>query len=116
MGDKDRGLERAFEAHSIWAAIFAERPAYGSEQYGKTLPVLAQAQLAAEGKAPAIVTLVRGIKLIEPFFQQRPPALRGVMEGLIQTLRDIDPVAASETVPTSLVEQLDRLGRPAEPA
>jgi len=71
VGDATAALEQAREADRIWAAIFAERPAYPCEQYGKTLPVLARAEHAADGPA-----LEQGIKQIEPCFGQRPEALR----------------------------------------
>lgn len=93
--------------------IFVERPAYGCEQYGKALPVIARAQFAVEGKAAAVETLLGGIKSILPFFQQRPRALFGVMDVLVRTLRVIDPVACAERVPAELIEQLDALSRTA---
>ena len=114
-GDARRALEQAQRGEAIWTTILAERPAYGCEQYGKSLPVLARAQLAVSGKERAVATLRHGIESITPFFQQRPRALRGVMDGLIRTLREIDPVAATEIVPASLVKQLEELARSAEP-
>jgi hypothetical protein len=108
-GDAHRALEQAQRGQQIWTTIFAERPAYACEQYGKSLPVLARAQLAVSGQEPAVATLKQGIESITPFFHQRPRALRGVMDGLIRTLREIDLVAATELVPASLVKQLEEL-------
>ena len=77
--------------------------------------MLTRTQLAVSGKEQAVATLRHGIESIGPFFQQRPRALRGVMDGLIRTLREIDPVAATELVPASLVKQLEELARSADP-
>jgi tetratricopeptide (TPR) repeat protein/glycosyltransferase involved in cell wall biosynthesis len=108
-GDVTAALERAREANGIWATIFAERPAYASEQYGKTLPVLARAELASEGPTRALRTFEQGIKRIEPYFEQRPAALRGVVEGLIEALQQIDPAAARDLVPARVIETLSKL-------
>jgi tetratricopeptide (TPR) repeat protein/glycosyltransferase involved in cell wall biosynthesis len=110
-GDADGALEEAQRGEKIWTTIFAERPAYACEQYGKSLPVLARARLAVEGKAAAVDTLVSGIESISPYFQQRPRALYSVMDGFVRTLREIDAVAGAERVPAELVEQLDELSR-----
>ena len=115
-GEADRALQQAQKGETIWSTIFAERPAYASEQYGKSLPVLARARLAVEGKAAAIATLASGIEKILPLFQERPRALFGVMEGLVRTLREVDPVACAERVPAELLEQLDDLNREALPS
>jgi tetratricopeptide (TPR) repeat protein len=112
-GDARRALEQAQKGEEIWATIFAERPAYASEQYGKSLPVLARAQLAVEDMPAAVETLGGGIRSILPYFQQRPPALQGVMEALVRMLREVDPAACAERVPAELVEQLDALSRDA---
>lgn len=107
-GDGCGALGQAVEANRILGGIFAERPAYGCEQYGKALPVLARAQFAVEGKEVAIATLLRGIEQIAPYFEQRPRALFGVMDGLRRTLVEIDPNVA-HLVPASVIEKLDKL-------
>ena len=111
VGDAKLALERAREADRIWAIIFAERPAYACEQYAKMLPVLARAERAAEGPAPAIRTLEQGIRRIEPYFEQRPAALQKVMQELIDTFQEIDAAAAQELVPASVIETLSQLPR-----
>ena len=110
-GDASCALGPAQRGDKIWTLIFAERPPYACEQYGKSLPVLARARLAVEGTAAAVETLVGGIKSILPYFQQRPRALHGVMDALVRTLRDINSVACAERVPGELVEQLAELSR-----
>jgi hypothetical protein len=112
-GDEHGALEQAQRGEKIWATIFAERPAYACEQYGKSLPVLARARLAVHGKAAAVETLVGGIDKISPFFPERARALYVVMDVLVRTLRDIDPVACAERVPAGLFERLDELSRDA---
>ena len=113
-GDVHRALEQARKGEQIWTTIFAERPAYAAEQYGKALPVLARAELAVEGRASAVATLAQGIERIMPFFEQRPRALRGVMDGLVGTLREIDPVAVAEYIPAPLIDRLEQLAGRAE--
>ena len=108
-GDTHGALERAGDADRILVLVFAERPAYACEQYGKVLPVLARAELAVNGRTPAVETLTRGIERIMPYFTQRPAALRKVMEGLVQTLREIDPGAATRIVPAPATDKRARL-------
>jgi hypothetical protein len=112
-GDPHRALEQAKRGEKIWATIFAERPAYACEQYGKSLPVLARARLAVEGQLSAVETLVGGIEAIAPYFQQRPRALCGVMDGLVRALQGIDPTACAERLPAELITQLHALSRDA---
>ena len=106
-GAVNRALSAAQRSEVILLELQRERPGYEVVQYGKSLDILSRCHRAAGDLPASLSTLMRALRELGPYYEQRPDALRDIMKKLVQELHRLSPDSLADWGHQSVRDLLD---------